>query len=178
MADVERKRVTLHPLKPDGTTDLTVNLYPKVFIDGIVDSNGDEVAVQEKLIAGKNIILNGNTISSTGGISQAELDLVAAELQQEINRVESEIEGFVKQEDLEELVVPIVEQQMANYITEEDATQLINSATEDLITSEQAQELINESTENFITAKQAQDLIDAAITGAINDVYGYDNEEE
>ena len=37
MADeIERKRVTLHPLKHDGTIDLHTNLYPKTFLDGIV----------------------------------------------------------------------------------------------------------------------------------------------
>ena len=176
MADVERKRVTLHPLKPDGTTDLTVNLYPKVFLDGIVDSQGNEVAVQEKLIAGKNIVLNGNTISATGGVTKAELDLVAAELQQEINRVEAEQADFVKEEDIEEVVEAVVDRKMGDYITEEEANQLINSATEDLITSEQAQELISESTEDFITSEQAQELIREAIEGAINSEYGYDNE--
>ena len=176
MADVERKRVTLHPLKPDGTTDLTVNLYPKVFLDGIVDSQGNEVAVQEKLIAGKNIVLNGNNISATGGVTKAELDLVAAELQQEINRVEAEQADFVKEEDIEEVVEAVVDRKMGDYITEEEANQLINSATEDLITSEQAQELISESTEDFITSEQAQELIREAIEGAINSEYGYDNE--
>lgn len=47
MADVEieRKRVTLHPLDENGVVDTTVNLYPKTFIDGIVDRNGNPVDV-------------------------------------------------------------------------------------------------------------------------------------
>ena len=43
MADI--KRVTLHPLKDDGTLDLNTNLYPKTLIDGIVDREGVEVEV-------------------------------------------------------------------------------------------------------------------------------------
>lgn len=46
MADeIERKRVTLHPLKEDGTRDLEVNLYPKTLVNGIVDSDGNEVDI-------------------------------------------------------------------------------------------------------------------------------------
>ena len=41
----ERKRVTLHPLLSDGSSDLDVNLYPKTFLDGIVDREGNEVEV-------------------------------------------------------------------------------------------------------------------------------------
>lgn len=89
MADnVERKRVTLHPLKSDGTIDLDVNLYPKTFLDGIVDREGNPVAVvvaedledlmshveelvdtkQDKLTAGENITIDeNNVISATGG---------------------------------------------------------------------------------------------------------------
>lgn len=45
MAIVERKRVTLHPLKEDGTVDPKVCLYPKTFVDGIVNRDGDLVKV-------------------------------------------------------------------------------------------------------------------------------------
>ena len=45
MATVERKRVTLHPLKEDGTVDPKICLYPKTFIDGIVDRDGNLVDV-------------------------------------------------------------------------------------------------------------------------------------
>lgn len=47
MADVEieRKRVTLHPLDENGVVDTTVNLYPKTFKDGIVDRDGNPVNV-------------------------------------------------------------------------------------------------------------------------------------
>ena len=68
MADVERKRVTLHPMNEDGTIDTSVNLYPKTFIDGIVDRNGNSVSVQRQLTAGANITINSNNvISATGG---------------------------------------------------------------------------------------------------------------
>ena len=45
MAEVKRKRVTLHPLRKDGQMDTTVNLYPKCFVDGIVDRQGNTVNV-------------------------------------------------------------------------------------------------------------------------------------
>lgn len=41
----ERKRVTLHPILSDGSVDLDTNLYPKTFLDGIVDREGNEVTV-------------------------------------------------------------------------------------------------------------------------------------
>ena len=74
MADtIERKRVTLHPLNKDGSLDLNTNLYPKTFLDGIVDREGNEVSVQEKLIAGTNVTINNNVISATGGVTKEEL---------------------------------------------------------------------------------------------------------
>ena len=39
----EIKRVTLHPLKSDGSIDEDINLYPKTLTTGIVDENGDAV---------------------------------------------------------------------------------------------------------------------------------------
>lgn len=48
MAEVEKKRVTLHPLKEDGSIDTSINLYPKTFLDGIVNREGDEVEVALK----------------------------------------------------------------------------------------------------------------------------------
>ena len=62
--EIVRKRVTLHPLKEDGTIDTNINLYPKTFIDGIVDKDGEQVEVQEKLKAGDNITIKDNVISS------------------------------------------------------------------------------------------------------------------
>ena len=69
MANPERKRVTLHPVKPDGSIDTSINLYPKTFVDGIVDRQGNEVEVQERLTAGENITIEDNVISATGGKS-------------------------------------------------------------------------------------------------------------
>lgn len=62
--EIVRKRVTLHPLKEDGTIDTSINLYPKTFIDGIVDKDGEQVEVQEKLTAGENITIEDNVISA------------------------------------------------------------------------------------------------------------------
>ena len=44
----EIKRITLHPLKIDGTIDTNVNLYPKTLIDGVVDREGKPVEVALK----------------------------------------------------------------------------------------------------------------------------------
>lgn len=63
--EIVRKRVTLHPLKEDGTIDTSINLYPKTFIDGIVDKDGEQVEVQEKLTAGDNITIENNVISAS-----------------------------------------------------------------------------------------------------------------
>ena len=41
----EHKRITLHPVKDDGTIDIDVNLYPKTLLRGIVDDTGEEVEV-------------------------------------------------------------------------------------------------------------------------------------
>ena len=43
-----RKRVTLHPLREDGTIDLDIGLYPKTFVDGIIDRKGQQVDVATK----------------------------------------------------------------------------------------------------------------------------------
>ena len=55
---VERKRVTLHPLNEDGTVDTSTNLYPKTFLDGIVDrqGNGVVVATEEYVDTKPNLI--------------------------------------------------------------------------------------------------------------------------
>ncbi len=66
MASIERKRVTLHPLKEDGSVDPRTCLYPKTFVDGIVDRNGNEVdiATQEELdLANTKITSIESTIS-------------------------------------------------------------------------------------------------------------------
>ena len=44
----ENKRITLHPIKEDGTLDLDVNLYPKTLKTGIVDEEGTEVAIVDQ----------------------------------------------------------------------------------------------------------------------------------
>ena len=43
-----KKRITLHPLLDNGQVDLDTNLYPKTFLDGIVDREGNEVEVATK----------------------------------------------------------------------------------------------------------------------------------
>ena len=51
MAEVEIKRVTLHPLKADGTPNTNINLYPKTLVDGVVDREGNivDIATQTEL---------------------------------------------------------------------------------------------------------------------------------
>ncbi len=61
----EDKKITLHPLKADGSVDANTNLYPKT--NNIIDASGNAIDVQEKLVAGENIIIENNVISSTGG---------------------------------------------------------------------------------------------------------------
>ena len=65
----QKKRITLHPLLPDGTPDETVNLYPKTLITGIVDENQEEVAIQEQLVSGETIkTINGESLLGSGNI--------------------------------------------------------------------------------------------------------------
>lgn len=59
----ERKRVTLHPLYPDGSPNRDVNLYPKTLSTGIVDEDGNEFLPQVKLVSGVNIkTINGQSL--------------------------------------------------------------------------------------------------------------------
>lgn len=44
----EMKRITLHPLKPNGSIDESVNLYPKTLVNGVVDQNGEAVEIALK----------------------------------------------------------------------------------------------------------------------------------
>lgn len=67
MAD--NKRITLHPLLPDGTVDESVNLYPKSMKSGIVDDNGNPVELQNELVSGSNIkTVFGETLLGSGSI--------------------------------------------------------------------------------------------------------------
>lgn len=52
----EHKRITLHPVKDDGTIDTDVNLYPKTFLDGIVNREGEEVEVALKEEIPTNVV--------------------------------------------------------------------------------------------------------------------------
>ena len=51
LSDIKRQ---INYIKKNKRNELKemINLYPKTFIDGIVDRQGNEVEVQEKLIAG------------------------------------------------------------------------------------------------------------------------------
>lgn len=79
MADVERKRVTLHPLTPEGKIDTTVNLYPKTLVNAVVDSEGNAVDIA----------------------TQDELDTVVQEVQDDINLLSESIGDA--QEDIQDL---------------------------------------------------------------------------
>ncbi len=85
----EIKRITLHPLKEDGTIDLNTNLYPKTLLDGVVNREGEEVEValkediptdyatkeellnkQDILVSGENIkTINNQSILGSGNIN-------------------------------------------------------------------------------------------------------------
>lgn len=90
MADeIKRKRVTLHPLKKDGTLDLYTNLYPKCLNTGIVDENGNEVSVLTSE--------GSETFDQAIARLQAEIDekggVTEEELQEAIANVETDISG-------------------------------------------------------------------------------------
>ena len=124
--NIERKRVTLHPLKPNGLVDETVNLYPKTFLDGIVDRDGNEVEVatkedvlevkaetqqdiaswgkvinkkQDKLTAGDNLVIKNGVISTTGVATSSELNTAVNTIEQQIGQIPL---GDVTQEMLNE----------------------------------------------------------------------------
>ena len=100
MATIERKRVTLHPLKEDGTVDPKICLYPKTFIDGIVDRNGEivDITTQEELDAveagleaqintKQDILVSSEsikTINSESILDEGNLELVTRDTDQTI----------------------------------------------------------------------------------------------
>ena len=124
--NIVRKRVTLHPLNEDGTIDLNTNLYPKTFLDGIVDREGNPVDVQKKLTAGENITIDeNNVISSHGGVTEEELQETVAEA----------VADLITEEDAKALVADkITEEQLdkaldtTNRLTELDITDMISSS--------------------------------------------------
>jgi len=61
--DIKVKRITLHPMNPDGSLDLETNLYPKTLNTGIVDEEGSQVELQH-LTAGENIVIDENGVIS------------------------------------------------------------------------------------------------------------------
>ena len=112
MADtINRKRVTLHPLKDDGTMDLNTNLYPKTLLDGIVNRDGEEVDV----------------------VTQPELDEAIDNIEQEIQDLPK---GDVTEEELQ-TVVSTLEGVISTKATQED----INVAVADKVTEEHLQEV-------------------------------------
>lgn len=73
----EIKRVTLHPLNPDGTIDTNTNLYPKTLTTGIVNEEGEAVNFPDdntlvhnsgnENIGGEKTFTNNVTIATPGG---------------------------------------------------------------------------------------------------------------
>lgn len=97
MADeIKRKRVTLHPLKKDGTLDLYTNLYPKCLVDGIVDREGNPINV---------------VVSNEPGIS----------IEQIVSQLEAEIieHGGITPEDLEEALKGYATIEVVNPLVED-----------------------------------------------------------
>ena len=91
----EIKRVTLHPLKADGSIDLDINLYPKTLLDGIVDREGKPVEVQEKLIDGETIkTINGESIVGKGNIKIEGGEIDPAILDGKLNVVDGVAENL------------------------------------------------------------------------------------
>ena len=73
----EIKRVTLHPLNPDGTIDTNTNLYPKTLTTGIVNEEGEAVNFPDdsvlvhnsgnENIGGEKTFTNNITIATPAG---------------------------------------------------------------------------------------------------------------
>lgn len=73
----EIKRVTLHPLNPDGTIDTNTNLYPKTLATGIVNEEGEAVSFPDdstlvhnsgnENIGGEKTFTNNITIATPAG---------------------------------------------------------------------------------------------------------------
>jgi hypothetical protein len=74
----EIKRITLHPLREDGSIDENINLYPKTLVDGIVDRNGNsiEVATKEELVAAQEE-LSGEIGEISGEVSGKQDELIS-----------------------------------------------------------------------------------------------------
>ena len=89
MADeIKRKRVTLHPLKKDGTLDLYTNLYPKCLNTGIVDENGNEVKIlttEGSETFDQAIARLQEEIDEKGGVTEEELQEVIAHVEEDIS---------------------------------------------------------------------------------------------
>lgn len=96
--EVIRKRVTLHPLKSDGTMNTEVNLYPKVFLDGIVDRNGEEVdiATQHELDEAIDNIEQEIQALPKGDVTEEHLQEVKTDL-------EDQIDTKAPQEDIDKI---------------------------------------------------------------------------
>lgn len=107
----EIKRVTLHPLKSDGTMDLNTNLYPKTLLDGIVNRDGEEVDIA----------------------TQHELDEAIDNIEQEIQALPK---GDVTEEELQ-TVISTLEGAISTKATQED----INIAIADKVTEVHLQEV-------------------------------------
>ena len=96
--EIIRKRVTLHPIKEDGSPDLEVNLYPKTFLDGIVDRDGNEVNLATK----------------------ADLNTAIWDIDAQLDNIEEQIAsietGDVTHEELEEAIAEAI----SDKVTEKD----------------------------------------------------------
>lgn len=132
----EKKRVTLHPLKSDGTLNTKVNLYPKTFLDGIVDRNGNPVDIQTLLVAGENITIENGVISATGNVTQEQLE----------QAISSATENLINEEQLESAITEAV----SDKVTEEDLEDALTNK-QDILT---AGEGINLE-DNNISVKEA-----------------------
>ena len=68
MMSIKRKRVTLHPLNKDGTLDMITNLYPKCFVDGIVDREGNPIVLPQNAELDLNNIMYDWARSDLGAL--------------------------------------------------------------------------------------------------------------
>ena len=92
---VKRKRVTLHPIKEDGSIDTSVNLYPKTLVDGVVDREGNavDIATQQELDS-VNTHLNDKIDNET-----QRAELAESSLDTKIDNKETGLKGLIDDEE-------------------------------------------------------------------------------
>lgn len=131
MADtIDRIRVTLHPLKDDGTMDLNTNLYPKTLLDGIVDRDGNpvDIATQEEL---------QNATSKLSGDITENIEIINQTIQETTQHLEQEINAIPKGD----VTTEQLNEALADKVTQEDLNTSLESIHSELDTKASQEDL-------------------------------------